>query len=58
MLRFNTKQIREEMVEYCVPTILENINELDGVDEGRVLTRKFDLKTQENVRQMSLFDDL
>ncbi|MEM7534857.1 MAG: DUF559 domain-containing protein [Chloroflexota bacterium] len=58
VLRFNTKQIREEMVEYCVPTILENINELDGVDEGRVLTRKFDLKTQENVRQMSLFDDL
>jgi very-short-patch-repair endonuclease len=33
-LRFNTHQIREQMAEYCIPTIVDNITELGGVSEA------------------------
>jgi very-short-patch-repair endonuclease len=32
ILRFNTHQIQEEMAAYCVPTILENISKLGGIN--------------------------
>ena len=37
LLRFNGMQVEEQMAEYCLPTILENIAELGGLDadEGR-----------------------
>ena len=57
VLRFNTPQIREEMAEYCLPTIVENINRLDGVDEGRLVARRIDLDAPDGVYQLGLFDD-
>lgn len=55
LLRFNGQQIREEMEEYCLPTIAENINNLGGVDEGRVLPRRIRLDAP-GTYQLGLFD--
>lgn len=56
VLRFNTEQILEKASEYTVPIVLENINRLDGIDIGRVLPRKFDFDSSDNLRQSGLFD--
>ena len=58
VLRFNTRQIREQMADYCVPTILDNINRLGGLDDGRHVPRRFDLDTLDDIAQLSLFDDI
>ena len=51
VLRFNGVQIREQMQEYCLPTIKENINQLGGVDEGGIIPRVI------GSNQLTLFDD-
>jgi very-short-patch-repair endonuclease len=56
ILRFNTKQINQELENYCLPTIVENINNLGGLDEGRIIPRPISLDPY-NPRQLSLFDD-
>jgi very-short-patch-repair endonuclease len=53
VLRFNTPQIREQMADYCLPTIIENIEPLDGLDDGRLVPRTF----RDGTQQMGLFDD-
>lgn len=58
LLRFNTKQLREEMTEYCVPAIVKTLNSLGGLDEGGLATRKIDLNTPDRSRQLGLFADL
>jgi len=58
VLRFNTPQIREKMAEYCLPTIVENINRLDGVDEGRRVARRINLDAPDGAYQLGLFDDI
>lgn len=57
VLRFNTPQIREELAEYCVPTIVENVNNLAGLNDERLVARKFDPKNPDGSQQMGLFDD-
>ena len=58
ILRFNSSQINEQMAEYCVPKVVDNIARLGGVDEvGRVVPRKLDLQTLDGVQQLGLFDD-
>lgn len=56
LLRFNTQQIQEELTEYCVPTIVENINGLGGLDEGRAVPRYVTLDKPGQARQLGLFD--
>lgn len=51
VLRFNGKQIRDQMQEYCLPTIKENINQLGGVDEGGIIPRVI------GSNQLTLFDE-
>lgn len=58
ILRFTTQQIQEQIADYTVPTVLANINRLDGIDEGRPLARRFDQDSSDNLRQSSLFDVL
>jgi len=58
ILRFNSHQIREELGEYCLPTIVENINKLGGVDEGEIVARKIDLDAPGGAYQLGLFDNL
>lgn len=40
LLRFNTQQINEEMASYCLPTVVEKINNLGGIETTR-LTPQF-----------------
>lgn len=51
VLRFTGVQIREQMKAYCLPTIVENVNRLGGVDEGKVVPRII------GSPQLTLFDD-
>lgn len=57
-LRFNTRQIREQMEEYCIPTIAKTVNNLGGIqEEGQYVARKIELKAPEYTYQLGLFDD-
>ncbi len=56
VLRFTTQQIREDAKAYCIRTVTETINNLGGVDEGGMVTRKIDLKAN-GAYQLGLFDD-
>jgi len=53
---FSTPQIKEQMEEYCVPTIVENINRLGGLEEGKTVPRKVDLKAPSGWQQLPLLD--
>jgi len=55
LLRFNGYQLREEMAEYCVPTIVEKIRRLGGLSENRIIPR--DIRADGSSSQLSLFDD-
>ena len=56
LLRFNGCQIREEMAEYCLPTIVDNIKNIGGVDEGRLVPREIN-PHDPGTYQLGLFDD-
>jgi len=57
-LRFTTRQIQEQMTDYCVPTIAETINNLGGVQEvGRLVSRKINPQMPPGMFQSGLFDD-
>ncbi len=56
LLRFNTYHIQEQMAEYCLPTIVENVNKLGGIDEGRLVPRRINLDAPD-VYQLGLFND-
>jgi very-short-patch-repair endonuclease len=56
VLRFNTAQVREEMVEYCVPQLVETVNRLGGVVTPREAGRSY-YKTEDGVVwQLRMFD--
>jgi very-short-patch-repair endonuclease len=58
-LRFTTRQINEQTVEYCIPTIVETINHLGGLEEeGRFMPRKIDPDAPAGTYQPGLFDDI
>ncbi|MBD2181816.1 DUF559 domain-containing protein [Planktothrix sp. FACHB-1355] len=55
-LRFNTYHIQEKMSEYCLPTIIENINRLGGLkEEGRVFPRLIKSNSSDEFVQLTLF---
>ena len=56
LLRFNSSKIREAMAKYCLPTIVENINRLGGLEEQRLVPRKVSLEAQGGQRQLNLFE--
>jgi very-short-patch-repair endonuclease len=55
VLRFNTGQIREQLSEYCLDTIIKNINRLGGIKEGKFFSRKFSSESGGGI-QLELFD--
>jgi very-short-patch-repair endonuclease len=58
-LRFTTRQIQEQTVEYCVPKIVKTINNLGGLEEeGKYMPRKIDSDAPAGTYQPSLFDDM
>ena len=58
-LRFTAHQIQEEMAQYCIPKIVETINNLGGVEaEGKFAPHRIDLNSPDATYQPGLFDDL
>jgi very-short-patch-repair endonuclease len=56
LLRFNTCQLHEQMTDYCLPAVVQNIQRLGGVAEGRLVQR--DIQVDPTApSQLSLFDD-
>ena len=58
ILRYNTPQICERLDECCLPEIVENINRLGGVEEGKLVPRRIDLDAPGGLQQLGLFDDV
>ncbi len=56
VVRFNGKQIREEMVEYCIPSIMENVNQAGGLKTNGLVPRPFDPDRPEGHQQLTLFE--
>jgi hypothetical protein len=57
VLRFDSRRIEEQVQDYCLPRIANMVNQLGGVDEGKLIPRRIDLSTNNSRRQLS-FDDL
>jgi very-short-patch-repair endonuclease len=56
-LRFTTRQIQEQMSDYCIPTIIETVNNLGGLqEEGNLVARKINPKLPPGMYQPGLFD--
>lgn len=55
-LRFNTHQVREEMANYCLPTIVEAINRLGGIGQKGQLILNLPKSNYENYQQLNLFE--
>lgn len=56
LLRFNSLQLNEAMADYCVPTIVNNVKALGGLDEGRIVPRDIH-SDPSHPSQLGLFDD-
>ena len=56
VIRFSEKQIKEQATSYCVKTVVDNINNLGGLDEGKIIPRKINFDS--GSYQPSLFDKL
>ena len=57
LLRFNGAQVREEMAEYCLPTITQSVNNLGGIaEDDRAIPRRFQI-ADGGAYQADLFDE-
>jgi very-short-patch-repair endonuclease len=54
IFRFSEKQVQEQAAKYVINTVIENINKLGGLDEGKVIARK--INPDGSPYQPSLFD--
>lgn len=56
ILRFSGKQINGQMKNYCLPKIVEKIENLGGINMGDHLVHRIDLNLPGSTFQYSLFD--
>ncbi len=56
VLRFNTMQVQEEMVAYCVPRIIETVNRLGGIQDPDGAPRTNISTDDGTVQQLNLFE--
>lgn len=56
VLRFNGKQIHEELESYCIEQVVETVNTLGGLKENGIAPRKFYPGKNGINQQLSLFD--
>lgn len=56
LLRFNSKQINEELNSYCILKINQTINNLGGITSEGLVPRKFFYTPQGSAQQLSLFE--
>lgn len=57
LLRFDSKQIREQMTSYCMTRVTELINRLGGLKEATVAPRVFYESPAGSVQQLALLED-
>lgn len=52
-IRFSSQKVKEEMTKYCIPTVLENIENLGGLkDNSKIMPRKIG---SDGAEQLTLF---
>jgi len=56
VLRFNTTEIRERPVDYCVSKVMDTINHLKGLDHTTGVPVRYDPSDPLGPQQLSLFD--
>ena len=56
VLRFNGKQIREQVAEYCIPAAMTTMNRLGGLSTEGLIPRRFDPDHPDAPRQLTLFE--
>lgn len=56
VLRFNSKQINDQMVSYCMDKIKQTINKLGGLSDEGIVPRKFFSIPGGTAQQLTLFD--
>jgi len=55
VLRFNGQQVREELAEYCIPTVMNAINRESGPSSDGLIPRTFNADDPDGPQQMTLF---
>ena len=55
VLRFNSVEVRERPVEYCVAQVMENINRLGDLDEASRVPRRFNPDDPLGPQQLGIF---
>jgi very-short-patch-repair endonuclease len=56
VLRFNSKQINESPIDYCIRKVMETVNQLDGFDDTTGVPTRFNPDDPMGPQQLSLFD--
>ena len=56
VFHFTTHQIKDQAETYCVPKVTKALNNLGGIDDGRYVPRKIDMKADGSY-QLGFFDD-
>jgi len=56
MLHFGTREIQQQMADYCIPTVIREVNNLGGFEEGRLVPRKIDPRLPPGSRQLTLMN--
>lgn len=56
VLRFNSLQINERAVDYCLPNVLQTINKLGGPKEDTIAARKFYSLPEGTAQQLALLE--
>ena len=56
IIRFNSNQIKEKIVAYCVPQIKSNINNLGGIKIDEYFSKRFEDYNEEGDYQYNFFD--
>lgn len=57
VLRFNGRQIRESLTEYCIPQITQTINTMGGLTDEGLVPRAFYQTPTGLAQQLSLFEE-
>jgi very-short-patch-repair endonuclease len=57
VLRFNGMQLREQIADYCVPTVLETIERLGGLRTDHMVPRRLSLGAIDPSWQPALFEE-
>ncbi|MBL7202417.1 MAG: DUF559 domain-containing protein [Anaerolineae bacterium] len=57
VLRFNGRQVRESLTDYCTPKIADTINTLGGLNDEGLVSRVFYQVPDGMAQQLTLFED-